>query len=634
MEDDVAKRAGGLPGLPLWAGVFVTMVCIAILALSGWREWASRETALKNAEVDMANLARSLTQHAEDTVELADATLMGLANRLETNGTDEAALAGVRSFLDLRGPTLGRIRGLFIYDETGRWLATTEKISLTGLNNSDRAYFQHHRDVDDRRAYLGRPVQSRSGGQWIITVSRRFNHTDGSFAGVVLATIDVEYFAQYYTQFDIGPNGAVSLLDTNGILLARSIDYAAHVGRDLSATRLIRERIAGTPADAYYFKSPLDGLRRLSFYRVSQRFPLLVLATQAQEDVLARWRQGALARMAFVFGLTLLIGVIGIHLVRQLVTRQRMAAALAAKEADFRLLAEESSDMVTRIGFDERILYASPSSARVLGWPPARLMGTPALAGINPEDLPRVEQTIASLKHGQVQEARILYRNRHRERSEIWIETTLRATRKSDTGMIDGVVALSRDMTEHKDLQAKLAALAASDGLTGLANRRCFDERLDQEWARARREGIPLSLLMIDIDHFKQFNDQYGHQAGDSCLRAVAGVLAAQILRPSDLVARYGGEEFALLLPSTDADGCEQVGMRIREALHEIQIKDASWRVTASLGGATVWPNSGSADHTSLVEAADRALYAAKSGGRDCLIMSGQVVKWPHAKSA
>ncbi|MGX5733315.1 diguanylate cyclase domain-containing protein [Bosea thiooxidans] len=630
----IVSRARALPRLPFWAAVFVTLVCVAILALSAWWEWASRSIDLKNAEVDMTNLARSLTQHAEDTVELADAILMGLASRLEADGTDSAAITKMQSFLDLRRPTLGRIRGLFVYDETGRWLATTERVNLAGLNNSDRAYFQHHRKQNDQGAYLGQPVKSRSGGQWIITVSRRFNRPDGTFAGVVLATVDVAYFAQFYGRFDLGRNGAIALLSAEGILLARSPDDGSYVGRDLSGTPLIRERMSRPPASALYFKSPLDGVQRLSAYRFSERYPLLLLATEAQDDVLARWRQGAITRTAFVLAMTFVIGVIGLYLVRQLFARQRMAEAVAAKEADFRLLAEESSDMVTRIDADERILYASPSTERVLGWNPAQLVGTPALAGVNLEDLPRVVQTIASLKRGDLDEARIIYRTRHRERGDIWVETALRVTRTPASGIIDGVVAISRDMTEHKNLEVKLAALATSDGLTGLANRRCFDERLEQAWAKAAREGTPLSLLLIDIDHFKKFNDRYGHQAGDHCLRTVAGVLAAHA-RPADLVARYGGEEFAVLLPNTDAEGCEQLGTRFLEALHDVQMPHAlnspSKFVTASLGGASAWPDNAVAKNcASLVEAADRALYFAKDAGRDRLIMSGRVMAWPQ----
>jgi len=634
----IRNRALGQTRLPLWAAAFVALACVAILALSGWREWSSRQIDLKNAEVDVANLARSLTQHAEDTFELADTVLVGLVDRLETDGTGSAAIAKIQKFLPLRKSAGKRIRGIFVYDETGRWLATTEQIDFAKLNNSDRDYFQRHRASPDRGTLIGRPVKSRSGGQWIITASRRFNHPDGSFAGVALTTIDVGYFSQFYQQFDIGTNGAVSLLSADGIMLARSGDDGTYVGRDMSGSPLFKSLASRPAASVYYFKSPLDGLQRLSYYKLSSRFPLLVLATRAQDDVLESWRHEALTRMAFVLGLTALIGIIGFYLVRQLHQRQRLAAALVAKEADFRLLAEQSSDMVMRVGLDETILYVSPSCVRTVGWDPGQLVGTQALAGVNADDLPRVQQTVAALKLGETEEARMIYRTRHRERGEIWIETALRVTRTPGTADIDGVVAISRDMTEHKDLENKLAALAITDGLTGLANRRHFDELLQEEWARAKRDGTGLSLLLIDVDHFKKFNDQYGHQAGDSCLRSVARVLAEQAQRPADLAARYGGEEFALLLPNTDTEGCEQVGEKVRHALDELDMLHAlnppSRRVTVSLGGATMLPGSGTAECVSLIEAADRAMYGAKELGRDRLVMSGQVIAWPGAKSA
>jgi diguanylate cyclase (GGDEF)-like protein/PAS domain S-box-containing protein len=543
----------------------------------------------------------------------------------------------IQKFLQLRKST-GRVHGIFVYDETGRWLATTEKVDLAGLNNSDRDYFQRHRASPDRGTLIGRPVKSRSGGQWIITASRRFNHPDGSFAGVALTTIDVSYFAGFYEQFDVGANGAVSLLSTDGIMLVRSRDNETYVGRDMSDSPLFKEQRSRPTASVYYFKSPLDGVQRLSFYMKSNRYPVMVLATRATDEVLAGWRAEALARMAFVLGLTVIIAVFGYYLVRQLHRRQRMAAALVATEADFRLLAEHSSDMVVRIGLDWRVRYISPSCAQVVGWPADRLMGTAALSGISAVDLPRVQQTLAAMIQGEVDEARITYRNRHREKGEIWVETALRVTRAPDTGATDGVVAIARDMTEYKDLQDRLAALATSDGLTGLANRRQFDERLRDEWARAKRDGTPLSLLLIDVDHFKKFNDQYGHQAGDGCLRSIAQAFAEEARRPADLAARYGGEEFVLLLPNTDAVDCEQIGERVRRAVRKIAVPHAqnppSNEVTVSIGGATDLPAGGAAEYTSLVEAADLALYTAKDGGRDRLIMSAQVIAWPQAKRA
>src|SRR5260370_36115618 len=178
----------GLKRLPQVATAFVVLVCVAIRALSGWSEWTLRDAALRNAEVDVANLARSLAQHAEDTFELADTLLIGLVNRLETDGTSPPAMARVQDIIELRKATMGRVRGLFVYDETGRWLATSEKVNLAAFNNSDRDYFTRQRDSPDKQPLIGNPIKSRPGGQWIITVSRRFNHPDGSFPGGVLAT--------------------------------------------------------------------------------------------------------------------------------------------------------------------------------------------------------------------------------------------------------------------------------------------------------------------------------------------------------------------------------------------------------------------------------------------------------------
>jgi len=393
-----ATRRGRSPiHLPIWAGAFVVLICFAILALSGWREWSTREAELKNAEVDVANLAESLTQHADDTFELIDNVLTGMVYQLEIDGSGPEAIARLQAFIDLRKPSLGRIRGLFIYDETGNWLATSETVNLKGLNNSDRDYFHRHAQSDDRRTLIGRPVKSRSGGQWIITASRRFHHPDGRFAGVALATVDVAYFAQVFKKFDIGQNGAVTLLNTDGIVLARSRDDGSYVGRDLSSTPLFSDRSRYPATAAFYFKSPLDGIQRLSFYKVSDHFPVMIVATKARDEVLASWRRDAAIRMTFVVALLLVISVIGFYFVRQLHERQGMAAALEAKEADFRLLAEESSDMVTRIGMDERLHYVSPSSARVVGWLPEQLMKTPALAGVHPVRCKTRELSIAAV---------------------------------------------------------------------------------------------------------------------------------------------------------------------------------------------------------------------------------------------
>lgn len=602
---------------------FVALSCIAIVALSGWREWSARQFELQNAETDMANLARSLSQHAEDTFELADTVLGILVNQLELDGTGVSSVAKVQAVLDRRKQDT-RIRGIFVFGEDGRWLATSEAVALAGRNSSDRTYFQHHRASADRGIFIGPPVESGAGGQLVITVSRRVDRPDGGFAGVALVTIDVDYFVRFYDKFDVGPNGAISLVSKAGIVLARSRDNSRYVGRDLSATPLLRGLDQRPTHGVYYFKSPLDGLPRLSFYQLGSRYPVMVLATESKDDLLAPWRRAALIRMSMVGALVGAIAAGGGIVVRQLRQREQLAGALAAREADFRLLAEHSVDMVMRIGFDGTIGYVSPSSTQVVGWRPDQLLGTPALAGINAEDLPRVQQLVAALRNGETDEARIVYRTRTREKGEIWMEAALGVTRNR-TGRIDGVVAICRDVTEHKNAAEKLAELALSDGLTGLANRRHFDEHLQDEWSRAQREGGPVSLLLIDVDQFKKYNDHYGHQAGDECLRRVARLLAEQARRPADVAARYGGEEFAVLLPNTDAAGCARVGERVRKEVGALGIPHVlnrpAFHITVSVGGATQVP-AGDIQPVVLIDAADKALYTAKKNGRDRLAMS------------
>ncbi len=169
-----------------------------------------------------------------------------------------------------------------------------------------------------------------------------------------------------------------------------------------------------------------------------------------------------------------------------------------------------------------------------------------------------------------------------------------------------------------RETNMRLVLLASRDGLTGLANRRTLDERLAQEWRLAARLDAPLAMLMVDIDHFKQFNDCGGHPAGDQCLKTVAAAIARQS-REQDLAARFGGEEFALLLPHTDLRGALQVAERARAAVFNLAIEHGGspiGRVTVSVGCAALFPKRGE-EHSALVQAADAALYRAKRSGRN-----------------
>lgn len=174
---------------------------------------------------------------------------------------------------------------------------------------------------------------------------------------------------------------------------------------------------------------------------------------------------------------------------------------------------------------------------------------------------------------------------------------------------------------ELSRINRHLITIAREDALSGLANRRAFDDTLVIEWDRARREEQPISLLFMDVDHFKLYNDTYGHSAGDDCLRQVASAIKKAVLRPADLTARYGGEEFVVLLPTTDGMGAEEVAERILRTVDSMAIPHkrslVSYHVTVSIGICTLLPS----DKNTIalfIENADAALYKAKTSGRHC----------------
>jgi diguanylate cyclase (GGDEF)-like protein len=210
--------------------------------------------------------------------------------------------------------------------------------------------------------------------------------------------------------------------------------------------------------------------------------------------------------------------------------------------------------------------------------------------------------------------------------SEVVLKAKVRAMQRI-AQMRYSLLVLTRKLDEAN---RELTRLSAADGLTGIANRRCFDETLLREWRRAARSGTPISLVVADVDHFKQFNDGYGHQVGDECLKAVARALEGQMRRPTDLVARYGGEEFAAILPETGPAGAGNVAEAMRAAVAALAIthrfSPTAPVITVSIGVASTVP--GRADEcgfVGLVNAADRALYEAKHAGRNRSAEAGHI---------
>ena len=458
-------------------------------------------------DVATSNLSRAMAQQADGTFREADTVLVGLVERVEVDGRSESALQRLHKILSVRKAELTQLNGLFVFGETGEWLASSEPTLSRQFNNADREYFIFHRTHADLGPHIGLPVKSRSSGKWVIPISRRIDKQDGSFGGVALATVDIDFFTAFFNTLEIGDAGAIALILDSGAMLVRRPYSEIYVGKDVKGTELFHLFTTQSQVGTVFIKSAQDGVTRLNSYRRLPHYPIFVAAALSKDEILREWWHDTIWHTAGVLGMVVLVGVFGWRLVKQIELRTTAEAELIK----------------------------------------------------------------------------------------------------------------ARDSLEN--LNRTLERLAMQDGLTGLANRRQFDVTLYNEFSRATRQASALALIMMDVDCFKQYNDIYGHAAGDECLRTIGRLikeLAAR--RPGDLAARYGGEELAVLLPNTDVTGAMVVAEQIRNAIRDLNIEhtgNPAGIVTISAGVDARVPVRGAGEPGELIVAADKALYQAKSGGRN-----------------
>ncbi|MGV2938942.1 PAS domain S-box protein [Mesobacillus sp. LC4] len=311
--------------------------------------------------------------------------------------------------------------------------------------------------------------------------------------------------------------------------------------------------------------------------------------------------------------------------IKEITKRKSMERALRESEEQYRFIAENSSDMIGRLSREGKIIYISPSSKRILGYKNDELIGTNLYGKIHPEDGQQLLDQYGNPNElsGIVTSS---YRMRHKNGSYIWAETTARPV-KDKSGKSSGMMFATRDVTARRTIENQLREsnsllrkLSSLDGLTEIYNRRAFDEFLITEWSFACKQKTALSLLFLDIDYFKNYNDTYGHIQGDNCLKSVARELERFFHEKGYFAARYGGEEFAVVLPNTEAPRASQLADEFRSIIQMMNIEHlnskVSRSVTISIGIACVNPIH-QHDHQQILEFADRALYKAKQNGRN-----------------
>ncbi len=557
-------------------------------------------------------------------------------------GTGQPATVTPRQLKTL-GEAMPGSKGILATDAKGT-VTIAERTTLHGINFSAREYFSAPRDrTDFGMLYVSSPFVTREGN-YSINLTKAVPDAQGRFNGVVTSNLDPSYFEILARSVLYAPDMRVSLVHGNGKIFIDARHAVELIGSDIGAWGSLFSQHVASERDESVMqgKESADHANRMVVYRtilpadLSMDTPLVVTVSREINAIYAEWWKD-LATYALLFIVLCVGSCTWLRL-----TQQRKAAACREAQEKKTLNDNATAKLMAAAALQRR----TGKLAKVGGWqlemanmemtwtqemyeiyelPHATSLSLEqALAPYTEETRPALETAIRkAMAFGtpwSVEACMVTGKGR-----KLWVRSQGEAV--VHAGKVVRLAGASQDVTERVQYAAKLATankklelLAVTDSLTGVGNRRCFDQQLETEWSRCQRRNIPLGLLMLDIDHFKLYNDRYGHPRGDETLSHVATILSECAQRSGELVARYGGEEFVVLLPGSDLANTRKMAQDILAELARARLphgtSPTSQYVTASIGVASTTPVA-SVDALLLVQTADIALYAAKTRGRN-----------------
>jgi diguanylate cyclase (GGDEF)-like protein len=587
----------------------------------------NRNTAIQGAFQDSANLARAFEEQVVRTVRGIDSTLLVLRAIYVKNTSDFDLAewtwhAGIVSDVVFQYAIIGA---------DGR-LRASSLGPVTPMDLSDREHFKVHVDstVDD--IFISKPVTGRASGKSSIQLSRRILMADGTFAGVILASVDPEQFARFYQSINIGRDGAINLIGLDGVTRA-SRGFKKELPNFKKIDGVLA-RIEKDPIGSFTAPGQIDGVRRVLSYRKVSGLPLALAVALGEQEALEPFYEDAIKYVAAGVAITILVIVVMLASTRHRKSLSHAYLALRrseiiaqARKAELRTALENIEQGVFMVDAEGMVNVINRRAVELLDLPHAWLAGSRPLKdmiaylvdrGEFGGDIdPRVREM---LMNGGFDSSIGAY-ERTRPNGVV---LEVRTTATPDGGM----VRTFTDITLRKRAEARIAEMATHDELTGLANRTLFRERLAQAFGRTQRYGEPFALFMLDLDRFKPINDSLGHPVGDEVLKEAA--LRLQFcVRETDTVARLGGDEFAILqAQATTQDEAAYLAQRILDAIAEpIEVNGHKLEIGTSIGIA--FTPRDAADQDQLVAMADRALYEGKKNGRNCYTFAGSDASLP-----
>jgi PAS domain S-box-containing protein len=439
----------------------IAILCAVVVGHDLFRTWQDRTRQLESTQREAANLSWAVGQHAEAAFILAEATLTGLAERVKIDGTSPEALLRLHKIMVTWVAMSPVLHSMSVVDKSGNVIADSRQATPL-INSADRAYFENQQSGHGRQPEVGTILRSKVSGKPIIPVSLRLNDNDDGFAGVVVATLDVAYFEDFYAKLDLGHDGVAGLYFDDGFILVRYPSVESASGSNVTAGALFRDALPKAPGGTFVSVSSIDGMTRINGYRRVTGFPLVVAAALGVNEQLAVWRKGAAEHLFAALVIAVLLAFIGVRLaiqLRRLTHAER--ATIAAKEAasasaaQYRLIADNASDVVIMIDPQFIRRYVSPGCRELLGYEPWELIGGAPLSLTHPDDAERLAGCLREVTAGAdrvLSTCRVLHRDGH------WVpvEVSMKAIRDPESGKPLEICAALRDITQRLATEATL----------------------------------------------------------------------------------------------------------------------------------------------------------------------------------
>jgi diguanylate cyclase (GGDEF)-like protein len=603
----------------------------SLVLAAGIAVWTLRQAAIADAEDDNHRLGVVLAEQTTRTLQAVDLVLQEVCDKILSAGVydrdslyDTFGTRDVHDALVRRMVNLPQTEAFTILDATGHIVNGSRQWPPPVYSLSDQDYFRDLAATPDPNPYVSAPGKSRSSGEPTVFLARRLTALDGSFLGVIVAPILLNYFESFLSHTGFSDGSGVTILRRDGILLMRFPGEGIQPGRPILSTVGWHQVVAQGGGHYHSTGGFIDGRPLFVSVHPLTLYPLVVDVTRTETATLARWWRQAiaigLATLLSSVTLTLLLWALGRQINVIAKSRQQIVDYVATIKASETRLATQSALLETTLEHMNQGLIMVDANGfvaiynrralEILDLPMSLMEGHPSMADLFEYQRERGE--FAENPDGPF-DAALMLNNRaaYERRRPNGMMVEIRSAPLAGGGM----VRTYTDITARVAAEEMLGLAASQDQLTGLANRNGFNTSLDLALAAAKRGNTEMSVLCIDLDRFKAVNDTFGHSGGDALLIQVAQRMR-DISRASDLIGRLGGDEFAIVLPGANQAGAENASLRLLESIRMPYLfGQETVQIGASIGIA-IYPGDG-ATAEQLLTNADTALYQAKAAGRN-----------------